>query len=81
MKVFHATTPRRLERMRQTGAILPPVRYWPSIDLAKRWAKRVGRTLIISFERPEPSYLLPDHKPASWSPSVVYDFRIEEPTP
>jgi hypothetical protein len=78
VKAYHATTPRRLARYIQTGAILPPVRFWPDESSARRWAKRVGRTIVIEFDRPEPAYPLPDHKPALWTPSTVYDWRIAE---
>lgn len=77
MVAYHVTTPRKLARYQATGAILPPVRFWPDRVLAERWAKRTGRTLIAEFEVDE-SYPLPDHKPARWTPTIVSAFTITE---
>lgn len=67
---FHVTTPRKIKRYEESGCILPPVRFWPNILTAKRWAKRVKRTEILAIYYEE-SYPLPDHKPAHWTPDVI----------
>lgn len=71
---YHVTTRRKLDRCRATGSILPPVRFWPNEMTARAWMQRTGRDVLVIFERPEPSYPLPDHRPAMWTPVTV---RIE----
>lgn len=70
---FHVTTPKKLERYISTGGILPPVRFWPTIDTAKRWSKRTSRPLILEIKCDQ-SYPLPDHKPARWTPEIIREF-------
>lgn len=70
MEGYHVTTPKKLERYKKTGAILPPVRFWPNESTANRWAKRTGRSVILKISATE-TYPLPDHKPARWTPEVV----------
>ena len=70
---FHVTTPKKLERYKQTGAILPPVRFWKWLASSKQWATKVNRSIILRIEVSE-AYPLPDHQPrghAYWSPNVV----------
>lgn len=71
MRGYHVTTPRKLDRYTITGAILPPVRFFPTFDTAARWAKRTGRTLILEIDDGGESYPPPDHKPARWTPRQV----------
>jgi hypothetical protein len=68
---FHVTTQRKLERYERTGAILPPVRYFPNELTARRWMKRTGRDTLLQIEVTGDSYPLPDHKPARWTNSLV----------
>ena len=78
MKFYHATTPKKLERYKATGVILPPVRFWTSIKTATDWALRVKRTIILEVE-PDHAYPLPDHKPkgcAWWTDSMVREWII-----
>ena len=75
MRVFHVTTRKKVARYVETGAILPPVRYWKCEFWARRWARKTGRGLILCFEEPTRSYPLPTKGPASWSPDLV---RLEE---
>ena len=70
MTGYHVTSLKKLERYQQTGGILPPVRFWPSLDTALRWAKRTGRSVVLEIEAAE-SYPLPDHKPARWTPEMI----------
>ena len=67
---YHVTTPHKLDRYKQSGCILPPVRFWPNKETALRWAKRTGRTIVLQIEV-ENSFPLPDHKPARWSGDIV----------
>lgn len=70
MTGFHVTTARKVERYKATGAILPPVRFWPDRSTAERWAKRTGRDVILEIECGV-AYPMPDHKPAMWTPEMV----------
>jgi hypothetical protein len=79
MLCYHCTTSRKLDRYKATGAILPPVRFWPNLETAQKWARKTGRDVILMFNCGT-SYPLPDHKPARWTPEVVrnYDLAKEE---
>lgn len=72
---YHVTTPKKLEKYESTGAILPPVRFWPNAYSAKRWAKRVNRSAILKISV-DKSHPLPDHKPAEWTPEIVRDWEL-----
>jgi len=72
---WHCTTPKKLERYRQTGCILPPVRFWRYRNSAVAWGLKTGRTVLLRIQVEE-AYPLPDHKPtghAWWTPGHVYD--------
>jgi hypothetical protein len=73
---YRVTTPKKLERYTRTGAILPPVRFWPNIFTARRWMKRTGRSIALRIEV-ETAYPLPDHRPAHWSPETVFEWEKE----
>ena len=75
MKVYHVTTEKKLARYQASGCILPPVRFWPNELTARRWMSRTGRTVLVSFERPEVAYPLPDHRPALWTPEIVREYE------
>lgn len=70
MTGYHVTTPAKLRRYKSTGAILPPVRFWPSLSTARLWAKHTGRQIILKIEC-EKSHPLPDHRPAHWTPNTI----------
>lgn len=72
---YHVTTPAKLARYQATGAILPPVRFWPNEYTARGWSKRTGRPLILRFEC-EVSYPLPDHVPARWTSELVRSWEV-----
>lgn len=67
---FHVTTPKKLEKYFQTGSILPPVRFYPDLVPAQRWARRVGRSRIVVFHYVT-SWPLPDHRPARWTNEII----------
>jgi len=70
---YHVTTQKKLARYKETGCILPPVRFWPNKQTAQRWAKRTGRDVILKIECSE-SYPLPDHKPARWTGEIIRSY-------
>ena len=77
MTAYHVTTPKKIERYKATGGILPPIRFFPAMFSAVRWAKRTNRTHIAIFEVKR-SWPLPDHKPGRWTDEIVRDYRIVE---
>jgi hypothetical protein len=72
---FHVTTSKKIGRYINTGAILPPVRFWPNEYTAQKWAAKTGRDIILKIEC-FISYPLPDHIPARWTPEVVRKWEI-----
>lgn len=61
-KLYHATTPRKAERYRQSGRIIAPVRGFTTLQAAMAWAMKVGRTVIYELPAPEhKTHKLPDH--------------------
>ena len=74
---FHVTSKKKFLKYKQTGGILPPVRFWPNIQTATRWAKRTKRDTILKIEY-EICYPMPDHKPAKWSPEIIRNFELEQ---
>jgi len=71
---YHVTTDKKLDRYTRTGAILPPVRFWPNLYTAEKWMNKVNRNIILEIEVPE-SYPLPDHKPARWTQNIIRTWR------
>jgi len=76
MKVYHCTTPKKLERYIDTGCILPPVRYWTTKYSAERWCKKTQRSIIICFDKPDPSWPLPIKGGAEWTNRQVDKWNI-----
>jgi hypothetical protein len=76
--LYHATTPKKAQRYRETGAILAPVRGFTTLEAAMAWAVKVGRTVIYEIECPM-AYKLPDHHnrfgEAWWNDGDVSGFR------
>jgi len=60
MKLYHATTPKKAKKYRESGFIRKPVRGFTTILGAMAWAVKVSRTVIYEIE-PEKVYKLPDH--------------------
>ena len=79
MIVYHATTPNKLRRYYHNHLILPPVRYWTTRYSALKWMRKVGRSVLLSFEEPVPSYPLPMKGGAKWSCRMVRDWQEEIP--
>lgn len=77
MKVYHVTTEKKLKRYKETGAILPPVRYWTTEHAAYRWMKKVNRSIILEFEEPKRSFPLPIKGGAKWTDCLVRKWRVK----
>lgn len=71
---YHCTTAKKLENYIRSKRIIAPVRFWPDLELAKNWAKRTHRKIILRVELEDISYPLPDHKPAMWCGRDVINF-------
>ena len=71
---YHVTTSRKVARYEATGAILPPVRFWPNEETARRWARRTGRDVVLAIQVGR-SWPLPDHRPARWTDDIVRDWE------
>ena len=77
--LYHATTPRKLARYKSTGAILPPVRGFDTLDAAQEWAQLTnGRSILLCIEV-EHAQALPDHHNAHglawWSPVACKEWE------
>ena len=78
--LYHATTPRKLARYVATGAILPPVRGFDTLEGVREWARLTdGRTVILKLEV-EHAQALPDHHNAFglawWTPVEVSRWTV-----
>lgn len=60
MILYHATTPNKAKRYRESGRIIAPVRGFTTPAAAMAWAMKVGRTVILEVEFDNP-HKLPDH--------------------
>ena len=60
MKLFHATTQKKAANYRHSKRIIAPVRGFSTLMAAMAWACKVGRTVIVEFDAPNP-HKLPDH--------------------
>lgn len=60
MPLFHATTPRKLERYIASGRIITPVRGFNTEAAAREWGRLVGRKVILRAVATD-CHKLPDH--------------------
>ena len=60
MKLYHATTPKKAKRYKESGYIAKPDRGLTTLQAAMAWAMKTGRTVICEVNG-EPAYKLPDH--------------------
>lgn len=74
--VFHVTTPKKVKRYEQSGGILPPVRFWTTIYSALKWSKKTGRSVILTFEQPDPCYPLPIKGGAMWTDKMIREYKL-----
>ena len=75
MQGYHVTTPHKLSRYLSTGAILPPVRFSPTLPTAQAWARKTSRPFILAISCTL-AYPLPDHRPAYWTPELIREWEI-----
>lgn len=76
MKLYHATTPKKLARYVATGGILPPVRGFSTRKAAELWGSIRGRDVVLELDVDDArTHLLPDHHNrfgrAFWSECTV----------
>lgn len=61
-KIYHATTPAKVKKYRETGHICKPVRGFDNQLAAMAWASKVARTVILEVEvEYSKLHKLPDH--------------------
>lgn len=60
MRLFHATTQKKVKKYHQTGAIKSPVRGFTTIQAAMAWAMKTNRNVILVIDAYAP-HKLPDH--------------------
>lgn len=61
-KIYHATTPAKVKKYRETGHIVKPVRGFDNQLAAMAWASKVMRTVILEVEVDSSKlHKLPDH--------------------
>jgi len=77
MILYHATTPKKARKYRESGHIKAPVRGFTTPEAAMAWAMKVGRTVIYKIAADRP-HKLPDHHnrfgEAWWNDGNVTDF-------
>jgi hypothetical protein len=78
MYLYHATTPRKAKKYRQTGHICRPVRGFDTIEGAMAWAMKVGRQVVYQVKVKE-AHKLPDHHnkfgTAYWADENIREFK------
>lgn len=62
MIVWHVTTVKKLQRYKDSGGILPPVRAWESLEAAERFSKQTGRKIILRLKFPPQAERLEGHR-------------------
>jgi hypothetical protein len=59
--LYHATTPKKLDRYHATGTILPPIRGFDSEEGCREWGRLHNRAVIVKITPSAAVYPLPDH--------------------
>ena len=59
--LYHATTPRKAKKYRETGRIVGPVRGFDTLPAAMAWAMKTRRTVILEIIPGGELHKLPDH--------------------
>lgn len=62
MVVWHVTTYKKLQRYKQQGGILPPVRAWENLTAAERFSRQTGRKIILRLKFPANANRLMGHR-------------------
>jgi hypothetical protein len=60
MILFHATTPKKVQKYHQSGRIISPVRAFTTLQAAMAWACKVNRSVVLQIEGTD-CHKLPDH--------------------
>lgn len=62
-KIYHCTTPRKVQRYKETGHICNPVRGFDTEKAAMAWCIKTGRTVILELSgwSTDNIHKLPDH--------------------
>ena len=61
-KLYHCTTPKKVQRYHQSGRIIAPVRGFSTIEAAMAWCIKTGRTIILEIDvESDKVHKLPDH--------------------
>lgn len=78
MILYHATTPKKARRYRESGRIIAPVRGFTTVEAALAWCCKVGRSVVLEFSATAP-HKLPDHHnrfgEAWWNDGDVREWR------
>ena len=78
MKLYHATTPKKVQRYTQSKRIISPVRGFTTVQAAMAWAMKVGRSVILEIEA-DHAHKLPDHHnqfgQAWWNDGDVLEWK------
>ena len=61
MIVYHVTSRKKLDKYRQSGKILAPVRAWENIQQAERMSISTGRPIILRLRFPDDAPKLEGH--------------------
>ena len=61
MIVYHVCSYKKLNKYKQTGYILPPVRAWENIEQANRMSISTGRKVILRLKFPNNADKLEGH--------------------
>lgn len=75
IKVFHCTTQKKLKKYQQTSAILPPVRFWTTEYSARKWMRKTGRDVLLSFDKPFHCFPLPIKGGSMWTDELVRNWN------
>ena len=59
MILYHATTPKKVQKYHQSRRICAPVRGFTTLQAAMSWACKVGRSVVLQIEGN--AHKLPDH--------------------
>jgi hypothetical protein len=58
--LYHATTPKKVQKYHQTGHIIKPVRGFTTLEAAMAWAMKTQRSVILEISGND-CHKLPDH--------------------
>lgn len=60
LTLYHATTPKKVQRYHASGRIIAPVRGFTTLPAALAWACKTGRTVVLEVQGYD-CHKLPDH--------------------